>query len=188
MARTFLSLIAGITLAIALSLSNIASAVVVPPIKQPSWAELAPQQREILAPLAVEWDKLESYRRKKWLGIAQRYPAMSVEEQQRLQLRMKTWVNLSPEERTRAREKYKTLKKAPPEQRQAVNQKWEEYKNLPDAEKERLKQLAIRKPQPKSGAGKDVKITPVSKPSAAPAPAVIPATPADPASASTTPQ
>ncbi|MDD5177234.1 MAG: DUF3106 domain-containing protein [Sterolibacterium sp.] len=170
MARTFLSIIAGITLVVALSFSNIASAVV-PPIKQPSWVELTPQQREILAPLAVEWDKLEFFRRKKWLGIAHRYPAMSAEEQQRLQLRMKTWVNLSPDERKRAREQYKTLKKAPPEQRQAVNQKWEEYKNLPDDEKERLKQLAIRKPQPKSGAGKTMETPSVAKQPAAPAPA-----------------
>ena len=185
MARTSRSIVAGITLAFVLALSCPAHAVV-PPLKQPSWVELSPQQREVLAPLAGEWDKLEVYRRKKWLGIAQRYPAMSAEEQQRLQLRMKAWINLSPEERNRAREQYKALKKAPPEQRQAVNQKWEEYKNLPDAEKERLKQSAIRKPQPKSGAGRSVKAAPIPAPVApvAPTPAASAApSPALPAAA-----
>ena len=185
MARTSRSIVAGITLAFVLALSSPANAVV-PPLKQPSWVELTPQQREILAPLAGEWDKLEVYRRKKWLGIAQRYPAMSAEEQQRLQLRMKTWVNLSPEDRNRARAQYKALQKVPPEQRQAVNQKWQEYKNLPDAEKERLKQSAIRKGQPKSGAGKPAKIAPAPTPIAAPvAPPAAPLPPSPPAAATT---
>src|SRR5487761_2336497 len=58
---------------------------VVPRLKQPSWAELSPQQRTILAPLALEWDKLASYRRKKWLGVARQYPSLSPAGQQRLQ-------------------------------------------------------------------------------------------------------
>ena len=157
MARAPLSIVAAVTLALTLALinpANPAHAGVIPPLKQPKWAELTPQQRETLAPLSGEWDKLESYRRKKWLGIAQRYPAMSVEEQQRVQRRMKDWASLTPEQRKQAREQYKTLQKAPPEQRQEVKQKWQEYKNLPEAEKERLKQKATRKPQPKNGTSK----------------------------------
>ncbi|MBI5920086.1 MAG: DUF3106 domain-containing protein [Betaproteobacteria bacterium] len=186
MARTFFSVFSGIILALALAFVTPASAVV-PPLKQPTWAELSPQQREILAPLSSEWDKLESFRRKKWVGIAQRYPAMSAEEQQRLQLRMKTWVSLSPEERKQAREQYKALRKVPLEQRQTVNQKWQEYKNLPDAEKERLKQVATtRKTQPKSGASRVAPTPPPvapatppaaaasAEPATAPAPAVAP--------------
>ncbi|MFA7269361.1 MAG: DUF3106 domain-containing protein [Sterolibacterium sp.] len=182
MARTFSAIIVGITLTFALALSSPANAAVLSPLKQPSWTELSPQQREILAPLANEWDKLEYYRRKKWLGIAQRYPAMSAEEQRRLQLNMKTWVNLSPEERKLAREKYKALKKAPPEQRQTVTQKWLEYKNLPEEEKERLKKILIRKLQPKRGAGKPAKLAPV--PAAITVNPVVPATPAMPTSPS----
>lgn len=188
MARAPLSILAAVTLALALALTNPANAVVIPPLKQPKWADLTPQQRETLTPLSGEWDKLESYRRKKWLGIAQRYPAMSAEEQQRIQRRMKAWANLTPEERKQAREQYKTLQKAPPEQRQAVKQKWQEYKNLPDAEKERLQQSAKRKPQPKSGAGKSVTTAPVPKPVAViPVPtATITTPPATPTAMPTT--
>ena len=164
MARPLPSIAFAVSLVLTLALFNPASAAIIPPLKQPKWAELTPQQREILAPLSTEWDKLESYRRKKWLGIVQRYPTMKVEEQQRLQRRMKAWANLSPEERKRAREQYKTLQKAPPEQRQTIKQRWQEYESLPDAERQRLQQNAKQKPQPKSGVSKNVKTTPAGIP------------------------
>lgn len=118
---------------------------VVPPIKQPSWVELTIEQREILAPLAGEWDQLEYTRRKKWLGIAERYPTMKAEEQARVQRRMVDWVKLSPEERKLAREKFKNLQKAPPEHKETVRQKWQEYKDLPEEERQRLQAEAAAK-------------------------------------------
>ena len=120
------------------------------PTTQPTWAELTPQQKLALAPLAGEWDKMESYRRRKWLGIAARYPTMKPEEQQRVQQKMKDWTNLTPEERRIAREKFMALRHAPPEKREAVKQKWQEYDKLPEDEKQRLKQEAVRKPNPKT--------------------------------------
>ncbi len=107
-------------------------------------------------PLAGEWDKLESFRRKKWLGIAQRYPSMTADEQKRIQHNMQAWVKLTPAQRQQAREQFKkNLHQMPPERRQAIKQKWQEYNELPDAEKERLRQQALHKTaQPKSGAGK----------------------------------
>jgi hypothetical protein len=138
-------------------------------LAQPSWAELNPQQRQILAPLAGEWDQLESYRRKKWVGIAQRYPTMTPEEQARIRQQMTTWVHLSPEERKLARERYRTLKKAPPEKQAATRQKWEEYKELPPEEKRLLKEQAART-LPKKAAQKSVKATAVPKPPIIPPP------------------
>ncbi len=169
MARASLTIVALVALVFALTLPA-GAVVVVPPLKQPKWAELSPQQREVLAPLSVEWDKLESFRKKKWLGIAQRYPTLSPKEQQRMQHRMKAWVKLTPAERQRAREQYKSLQKTPPEQRQAIKQKWDEYKELPDAEKERLKQSTKRKPQPKTAAGKVSPAAAAVKPATSAAP------------------
>ena len=51
------------------------SAVIATP-PQPAWEELQTEQRTVLSPLANEWDKLENFRRKKWLGIAERYPCL----------------------------------------------------------------------------------------------------------------
>jgi hypothetical protein len=81
----------------------------------------------VLAPLAPEWDNLDSTRRKKWVDIANRYPRMKPDEQVRLQKRMQDWAKLSPEQRRVAREKYQTLKKLPPDRRQDVRQKWQQY-------------------------------------------------------------
>ena len=44
---------------------------------QPAWEELKPQQKEALAPLAQEWNGMDPAKKKKWLGIAQRYPHMT---------------------------------------------------------------------------------------------------------------
>lgn len=109
-----------------------------PAKKSPSWAELTPEQQEILAPLAGEWDKLEPTRKKKWLGIAKRYPKMTPTGQKRTQTRMKKWVELSPEQRREAREKYRSLNKLPPEQRQDLSKRWAEYQALTPAERQKV--------------------------------------------------
>ena len=131
-----------------------AASAVVPPLQQPAWSELTPEQKHVLAPLAADWDSLEPYRKKKWLGIATRYPTMGTEEQARIQANMKDWARLSAEERKAAREKFKTLKKAPPETQQAVKDKWQEYRELPVEEKEKLREAAKARPTPKSAAGR----------------------------------
>jgi hypothetical protein len=107
---------------------------------QPGWGQLSTTQKTILAPLVNDWDKMENVRRKKWLGIAERYPAMNPEEQQRTQLRMREWAELKPEQRTKVRDTYKDFNQLPPEQKQLVKQKWEAYSNLPADEKQRIRE------------------------------------------------
>src|SRR5207253_6330090 len=106
-------------------------------------------QKEILAPLAAEWDKIEDKRKLKWLVIARRYPAMTSEEQQRVQTRMRDWASLTPDQRRQAREQYKNLQKIPPEKRDALIQKWQEYDSLPGEEKQRLNEIAPKPPVPR---------------------------------------
>jgi Protein of unknown function (DUF3106) len=146
MARARFGLIFAVALWLAAPLSH---AVVTPPLPQPSWAELSTEQKRVLAPLAGEWDTMDGFRRKKWLGIAQRYPSLSPDEQARMQRRMTDWAKLTPDERKRAREKYQSLQKATPEKKEAVKLKWKEYKELPESEKDRLKTEATRKPTPR---------------------------------------
>lgn len=149
----------GLLLAVALWLASpLGHAVIIPPLPQPTWAELNGEQKRVLAPLAAEWDKMDGFRRKKWLGIAQRYQSMSPDEQVRTQRRMTAWAKLTPDERKRAREKYRSMQKAPPEKKEEVKLKWQEYKDLPEGEKTRLKAEAAHKPTPRP---------PPSKPAAA---------------------
>ncbi len=90
---------------------------------RPMWSELSPQQQHVLGPLAADWESLDTTRRKKWVTIANRYPKMKPDAQERLQTRMQAWAKLSQEERRLARDNYRTFKKLPDPQRQEVNQR-----------------------------------------------------------------
>lgn len=110
----------------------------------PKWADLNAQQREILKPLASDWDKLDEARRNKWVVVAKRYPTMQPEEQKRLQGRMAEWARLTPEQRRVARENFQRTKALPPEQKKA---EWQQYQTLPETQKQRLAAAADeRKP------------------------------------------
>lgn len=115
-------------------------------LQSPAWTELTGQQREILAPLAADWDAMEPDRRRKWLGVAQRYAGMAPAEKARVQERMRDWARLTPQERKAAREGYSSLQLAPADHREAmkatISQQWQAYQNLPEAEKARLRSEA----------------------------------------------
>ena len=103
----------------------------------------------MLAPLASDWNNLDAQRKTKWREIAQRYPKMGPEEQQRIQQQMKSWAALTPQQRQAAREQYKSLKQLPPEKKAEARQKWEEYQQLPPEQK---RELAARQPPAPAGA------------------------------------
>ncbi len=150
----------GIVFSLALWVGAEQAYAALPQLDQPQWSALTPEQKAILAPLAKEWNEMDAFRRKKWLGIAQRYPTMSPDEQVSMQRNMKQWARLAPEERKAAREKYKTLKKVTPEERQTVRRKWEEYSALPQEERDRLKKEAPRRQPPPKTPTKPPKATP----------------------------
>ena len=94
---------------------------------RPAWSELTPAQQKVLAPLSAEWNAMDATRRKKWVAIAERYPKMKPQEQQRLQKNMADWAKLTPAQRKVARDKYQTLKKLPPDKRREVAAQWKQY-------------------------------------------------------------
>ena len=101
----------------------------------PAWSALKKEQRAVLSPLESEWGNFDAQRKAKWLSIANQYPKMGKEEQERIQRRMKTWASLTPEQRQVARENYRDLSKLPQAERHAVRQKWDEYRKLPEDER-----------------------------------------------------
>ena len=125
MAKAFLALIVWLSLALpAVAAQSQPSSKKAP---RPAWSELTPAQKQVLAPLQGEWDALDTTRRKKWIAIADRYPKMKPEEQQRLQKRMTDWAKLTPAERQQAREKYQQMRKLSAARRQQLQEQWEEY-------------------------------------------------------------
>lgn len=91
---------------------------------------------------------MELQRKKKWLGVAQRFSSMTPDEKARIQLRMKEWAKLSPEERKAARDSFTSIQKAPQEHRdsmkETIKQQWQQYLELPESEKERLRNESTR--------------------------------------------
>ena len=103
-----------------------------------AWAQLTADQQMILAPLKADWENLEPERRRKWVGIAKRYPKMKAEEQERVQRRMQAWAKLSPEQRRQARENYKRIVKSRTEKRNKLSEAWAEYQALPPDERQNM--------------------------------------------------
>jgi hypothetical protein len=104
----------------------------------PQWAELNAEQQHILSPLKIDWENLTPERRRKWIGIAKRYPDMQPLEQQRVQERMQRWANLSPQQRAQARENYKRMAKASAEKRRMLREQWAAYQSLSPQERQNL--------------------------------------------------
>jgi len=114
---------------------------------RPAWAELTAEQQMILAPLKADWESLEPERRRKWIGIAKRYPGMKPQAQERVQRRMQAWAKLTPEQRRQARESYKRIAKQRAEKRQQLAERWAEYQALPPHERHSLVPPAGRPPK-----------------------------------------
>lgn len=144
---------------------------------QPSWSGLSTDERTILAPLSKDWDDMENFRKKKWLGIADRYSRMRPLEQARVQIRMREWAAMTPEQRNKARDSYKEFTQLPPEKKRVMKQKWEAYSSLSPEERQRIKQdkaaaKAAASLPPPTPQGSTAPVVPV-QPSPAPTPAPI---------------
>lgn len=107
-----------------------------------NWADLSAEQKIALAPLSKEWDKMDDLRKKKWLGIANKYANMKPEEQQRVQERIDAWGKMTPEQRMAVRENFASTAKKSPEQKSA---QWQQYQQLSDEEKVKLANQAKTK-------------------------------------------
>ena len=122
-----------------------------PKASRPAWTELTPAQQQVLAPLQPDWDTLEAERKRKWIGIAKRYPKMKPEEQERVHRRMQAWAKLTPEQRRQARENYRAISKVKQEnknKKKTLAQQWADYQALPP--EERAKVQAPPEPPPAS--------------------------------------
>ena len=101
-----------------------------------NWDALEAPQREILAPLASEWDRLDSDSRKRWLGVAMRYPKMTPIGQKRVHTRIKKWAALTPQQRAEARARYKLMLLERKMKR--LQREWQRYQALSIEERQRL--------------------------------------------------
>lgn len=107
---------------------------ITPPTKVPVWGDLSPSERQTLAPIGAEFDKLPDTARQRFRNAAKRYPKLTPVEQKRFQDQLTEWASLKPEERKKAREKYKEFQELPPEKRNEVKEKWRQEKENKSAQ------------------------------------------------------
>lgn len=112
-----------------------ASAQVAPQPGSTAWTDLTPAQREALAPLAGDWNRLPEDKRRKWQEVATRFPRMTPAQQQRVQQRMSEWAQMTPQQRDRARLNFQSARQWSPDERQA---RWEAYQALSPEERQAL--------------------------------------------------
>lgn len=105
------------------------------PGKANAWHTLTPRQQNILYPLRPEWNNFSDLNRSKWLKIAERYPKLKKDQQQRLQERMRDWVALTPQQRRIARENYQISKQLSAEKKAEA---WQDYQQLSEEQKRKL--------------------------------------------------
>lgn len=128
----------------------------------------------MLGPLRERWDELDARQKRKWIGVAGRYPTMSSTEQQRVQRRMESWAKLTDAQRRQARENYRDLTRLPPERKQDLREAWAEYKSRTPAERSRLEAPpAQAETQPRERK----RVAKPATPPAAPSPQTQPAMP-----------
>ena len=136
----------------------------------PAWFQLTLPQKQVLAPLATDWDTgMSEPQKRKWLEISKNYGGLTPQAQATLNSRMNEWVALSPQQRAQARLNFgKTLElsgQLTPEEKKA---KWEAYQALSPEEKQKLAATASPKP---SGAATAIKPVAPQKLAVVPVPA-----------------
>ena len=146
------------------------------PAKKPdgTWESLKPTQQQILAPLEDDWDYMLPDSRKKWIQVANIYPKMSEQDQQRLQSRMTGWSKLSQKERRLARENYLSSLKFPAEKKAEA---WTAYQKLSDEQKKKLAESEVKK-KPTAANAPSLQQYPISPKGSLPAIVTIPPNPA----------
>ena len=97
------------------------------------WSELSAAQRQVLSPLESDWANFGLDQRRRWIGLADRYPKMSPAEQKRVQDRMQDWAKLTPQQREAARARYRALSKLSPDQRREIVRQWTESQEAQQA-------------------------------------------------------
>ena len=101
----------------------------------PRWNDLSPAHRQVLAPLARDWNGLDARSKERWIDVAGRFPRMPPQEQQRATQRMGEWAHMTVAERTRARTVFQESRALTKEEREA---RWKAYQALPDDKKREL--------------------------------------------------
>ena len=108
--------VAGLIAAALLAAASLASAADPDRLKTPQipWSSLAPEERQVLEPVAKEWPAMPGYQQQRLQGAARKYPSMRPIQKERFDTRIRDWAAMTPDQRKAARETFQGLRKLPP--------------------------------------------------------------------------
>lgn len=124
------------------AMAQTATAPLAPLVPSKAWAQLTPQQKQVLAPLVSQWNELGTAERDQWLALAARYPTMQGEEQARFRTRLQEWAQMTPAQRLQARQGFLGAQKVTAAEREA---KWAAYQQLPVEKRQALQERAAQR-------------------------------------------
>lgn len=130
---------ARLKLAVVFSLALLFSSIALADDVDLTWAQLSDVQRQVLSPLASEWDTLRPWQREKMLDIARDYPKMNSTKQDLVQKRLANWSRMTPYERENARKNHQQFQSLSADKKTELRKKWMEYQKLPESERARLR-------------------------------------------------
>lgn len=130
-------------------LSAIGLAAAQPGPALPEWDRLTPAQRDqLVAPIRERWNDADADKRRRMLGHAQRWQAMTPAEREHARHGMHSWKRLPPEQRDEARALYAKLRTLPEAERTALRERWQQM----TPEQRRRWAQANPAPEPREGA------------------------------------
>jgi hypothetical protein len=91
------------------------------------WASLSEEQRTLLAPFEDQWSDLPKREKQALADLAQRFPEVSGDDQERSMKRLAEWAELSPEDRRLARYNYRWMQGI---ERRELLEAWDRYQRL----------------------------------------------------------
>ncbi len=90
----------------------------------PRWETLDPALRQVLAPVAADWNTMPGFQRQRLVNAAKHFPQLTPIEQQRFLNRLPQWAKLPHETRLEARDTFRKYHALPSDKKEAIKKRW----------------------------------------------------------------
>jgi hypothetical protein len=109
-----------------------------PQVPPRPWSQLTPDEKDILSPVAHDWDSFPARKQSHMLEMAQRWKGLPPERRAEIRERIDRWQHMTPEERAEARKNQQKFQDLSPAQRAKLHDAFERFRTLPPAQKQAL--------------------------------------------------
>lgn len=104
------------------------------------FSSLSPEEQQILAPHAKNWELLSEQKQQQLLAGVRAWQRMTEEERRQASKELEAWKKLAPDQQEVIRQRFDRFQQLSPEHRQRLRHVRQEYLELPAASRERLRQ------------------------------------------------